>query len=116
MTTAPLIHVRWSSPVPSINVAKKVVACGAMVAPVLGQVRTLHSVYHRPAFPLSQVAKKVVECGATVVVLDSDLTPLSRTWCLLEIMHCIRCKRHLKVSGMRLCSRDRAARGVKPRI
>ncbi|KAG2490078.1 hypothetical protein HYH03_011543 [Edaphochlamys debaryana] len=44
-----------------------------------------------------KVAKTVVACGATVLILDPMLTPLGRTWCLFEIMHCLRCKRHLKV-------------------
>ena len=28
---------------------------------------------------------QVVGCGATVLVLDPQLTPLSRTWCLFEV-------------------------------
>ncbi|GLC47254.1 hypothetical protein PLESTB_001835400 [Pleodorina starrii] len=44
-----------------------------------------------------KIARTVVSCGSTVLVLDPELTALGRTWCLYEVMHCLRCKRHLKV-------------------
>ncbi|KAG2423159.1 hypothetical protein HXX76_015544 [Chlamydomonas incerta] len=59
-----------------------------------------------------RVAKTVVGCGSTVLLLDPQLTPLSRTWCLFEVMHCLRCKRHLKVFRVDAAAREAEANAV----